>query len=83
MYFLSDTSSFLKHQVEVLGYDTCHRIEEYDVKTCYDDCERLKKEEFATKCKKEGGLFKCCIRYKKKQLLTVVNYGELLRPIES
>ena len=60
--FLSDTNSFLKHQVQKLGYDTCHKIKEYDVKVCHDDCEKLKKEEFATECKEKGGLYKCCIR---------------------
>ena len=60
--FLNNTESFLNHQIKNLGYDTCHRIKEYDVGTCHEDCKRLKKEEFAKKCREQGGLFKCCIR---------------------
>ena len=52
----------MNHQIKDLGYDTCHRIKEYDVGSCHEDCKRLKKEEFAKKCREQGGLFKCCIR---------------------
>ena len=59
--FLIDTKQFLLTW-EGLGYDTCHKIEGYNVDKCHQDCKRLEKSDFAKQCKKDGGLFKCCIR---------------------
>ena len=59
--FLIDTKRFLL-EWEALGYDTCHKIEGYNVDECHQDCKRLEKSDFAKQCKKDGGLIKCCIR---------------------
>ena len=59
--FLTNTEQFLDSWVE-LGHDTCHRIQGYDVKPCQQDCKQREKSGFAQQCKKDGGLFKCCIR---------------------
>ena len=60
--FLTNTKKFLRNTVK-LGYDTCHRTHGYDANPCYNDCKQHGKTDFARKCKKDGGLFKCCIRF--------------------
>ena len=46
-----------------MGYKTCHVLNSsLDATVCAKDCDHLKKEDFATKCKDKGGLYKCCIR---------------------
>ena len=46
-----------------MGYKTCHVLNSsLDATVCAKDCDRLKKEDFATNCGDEGGLYKCCIR---------------------
>ena len=46
-----------------MGYKTCRVLNSsLDATVCAEDCDRLKKEDFATKCKYKGGLYKCCIR---------------------
>ena len=59
--FLTNTEQFLASWVE-LGHDTCHRTQGYDVTPCHQDCQQKEKSGFAQQCKKDGGLFKCCIR---------------------
>ena len=63
--FLTQTKKFLDNWVE-LGHDTCHRTYGYDVEQCHQDCRDLEKSDFAEQCRKDGGLFKCCIRYRQK-----------------
>ena len=60
--FLRSPQNFLQTRIDKLGYDTCHRTKGYDAEECYNDCQKLKKSDFAKQCKKDGGLFKCCIR---------------------
>ena len=46
-----------------MGYKTCHVLNSsLDATVCAKDCDRLKKQDFATTCKAKGGLYKCCIR---------------------
>ena len=47
-----------------MGYKTCHILNSsLDATLCAEDCDRLKKEDFATDCKdNKRGLYKCCIR---------------------
>ena len=46
-----------------MGYKTCHILNSsLDATVCAEDCDHLKKQEFATNCKDKGGLYKCCIR---------------------
>ena len=46
-----------------MGYKACHVLNSsLNATVCAKDCDRLKKEDFATKCKDKGGLYKCCIR---------------------
>ena len=59
--FLSHTKKFLDNWVE-LGHDTCHRTFGYDAEKCHQDCKKKEKSVFAKQCRKDGGLFKCCIR---------------------
>ena len=61
--FMTKPQSFLTNLVENAGYDTCHRIKEYDAEQCHQDCQKLEKSNFAETCRKRGGLYKCCIRY--------------------
>ena len=61
--FLSNPEEFLADMVKNLNYDTCHAIKNYDATECAEDCKQLEKEDFAKECAKNGGLFKCCIRY--------------------
>ena len=59
--FLTKNKEFLDNWVK-LGHDTCHKIQGYDAEKCHKDCKKLEKSDFAKECKKDGGLFKCCIR---------------------
>ena len=61
LFFKNHTKLFLSNW-ENLGYDSCHKIDEYDVSKCHKDCKKQEKSKFAKKCKKDGGLYKCCIR---------------------
>ena len=61
LFFKNHTKLFLSNW-ENLGYDSCHKIDKYDVSKCHKDCKKQEKSKFAKKCKKDGGLFKCCIR---------------------
>ena len=56
----------LKEYESNLGYDTCRKTTEYDASPCVKDCQDLEKSDFAKKCSKDGGFFKCCIRFEKK-----------------
>ena len=61
--FLIRPERFLSQLVDKNGgYDTCHRITEYDVDQCHQDCIKQEKSDFAKNCTKGGGLYKCCIR---------------------
>ena len=60
-YFLTHTKEFLDNWKE-LGHCTCHRTHGYDAEQCHQDCQELEKGDFAEQCRKDGGLFKCCIR---------------------
>ena len=60
--FLTQTKKFLDNWVE-LGHDTCHRTHGYDAEQCHQDCQELEKGDFAEQCRKDGGLYKCCIRF--------------------
>ena len=66
----------LKEYESNLGYDTCRKTTEYDASPCVKDCQDLEKSDFAKKCSKDGGFFKCCIRFEKKvnRLLNSDNY---------
>ena len=59
--FLSHTNKFLENWIK-LGHDTCHRTFGYDAEKCHQDCKKKEKSAFAKQCRKDGGLFKCCIR---------------------
>ena len=60
--FLRNTDSVLSHMESVLGYDSYHKIEGYNVSICANDCEEHAKSTFAKECTDTGGLYKCCIR---------------------
>ena len=60
--FLQKPKVFLKNLVDNLGYDTCHRTEEYDAEQCHQDCQELETSTFAKECREGGGVYKCCIR---------------------
>ena len=46
-----------------MGYKTCHVLNSsLDATVCAKDCNRLRKGDFAKRCKFFGGLYKCCIR---------------------
>ena len=62
LYFLKHTKKFLNNWVQ-LGHDTCHRTNGYDAQKCHQDCKKKEKGSFAQQCRKDGGLFKCCIRF--------------------
>ena len=70
--FLKNTKKFLDNLVNNLGYNTCHRIKGYNVDVCHEDCLKQEKSEFAQNCTRDGGFFKCCIRYKSFQLYLIV-----------
>ena len=61
--FLKSPKQFLHQMVENLGYDTCHQTTEYDASKCFQDCIKLEHSRFAKNCTKNGGLYKCCIRW--------------------
>ena len=61
-YFLNNTEKFLDNWVK-LGQDTCHRTHGYDAEKCYQDCKERESSDFAKQCRKDGGFYKCCIRY--------------------
>ena len=61
--FLRNPKNYLKYISSEHGYDSCHKIEGLDASKCAQDCEKWAKGEFAEKCTKRNGLFKCCIRY--------------------
>ena len=60
--YLEDKRGFLKGEVRTVGYKSCHHIDSSDVSRCAKDCKKLNKTDFARDCRKNGGLFKCCIR---------------------
>ena len=60
--FLANPKKFLKGLVRHVGYDTCHQTKGYDARKCRNDCNELRKKKFAKDCKKNNGVFKCCIR---------------------
>ena len=62
IYFLNHTQLFLDSWVK-LGHDTCHQTHGYDAEQCHQDCKMLHRSIFAEKCRKDGGFYKCCIRY--------------------
>ena len=62
LYFQNHPQRFINNWVDNLGFDTCHRIQAYNVDKCYKDCQTAERSKFAKKCAKDGGLFKCCIR---------------------
>ena len=46
-----------------MGYKTCYVLNSsLDATVCAKDCDRLRKEEFAKRCKNKGGMYKCCIK---------------------
>ena len=61
--FLKNPKVFLENMVQNLTYDTCHDIHEYDASICAADCENMEKSQFSQNCTRDGGLYKCCIRY--------------------
>ena len=61
--FLTKTKEYLRNQTKINGYDTCHRIQNYNARKCDKDCKELEKSDFAKECRSKNGLFKCCIRY--------------------
>ena len=61
--FLRSPEKFVSKMVQHLEYDTCHVTKEYDASKCHQDCIKLEKSSFAKNCTKNGGLYKCCIRY--------------------
>ena len=45
-----------------MGYKTCHVLNSsLDATACAKDCDLLRKQDFAKKCKQTGGLYKCCV----------------------
>ena len=60
--FLTNTKDYLRNQSTIVGYDTCHKIKNYDAMKCAEDCRELEKSNFARDCESKNGLFKCCIR---------------------
>ena len=60
--FMERPQAALDNLVNNLGYDKCHRTEDYDAEQCHQDCLKQGKSKFAKDCRKGGGLYKCCIR---------------------
>ena len=60
--FMERPKAALDNLVNNLGYDNCHRTEDYDAEQCHQDCLKQEKSQFAKDCRKGGGLYKCCIR---------------------
>ena len=58
---MKNTQKFLDNWIQ-LGHDSCHKIEGYNAEKCHHDCNQKQKSDFAKQCRKDGGLFKCCIR---------------------
>ena len=78
--FQNHPQRFIDNWVDNLGFDTCHRTQGYNVDKCHKDCQKLEKSNFAKKCARDGGLFKCCIRlihiFKQNFTLIKVNFLE-------
>ena len=76
---LRNPKIYLKHIKRELGYDSCHKIEGIDASRCAQDCEKWERSEFANKCARRNGLFKCCIRYNHCHIhnLTIALQGEI------
>ena len=60
--FMKRPKAALDHFVNNLGYDSCHKTEDYDAEPCHQDCLVQEKSQFAKECRERGGLYKCCIR---------------------
>ena len=77
--FQNHPQRFIDNWVDNLGFDTCHRTQGYNVDKCHKDCKKLEKSKFAKKCARDGGLFKCCIRFIHifKQNLTLIKVNFL------
>jgi len=60
--FLKAPDHYIKKMVDDMKYDNCYRIRGTDASKCAADCEESSKSDFAKKCAKNQGLFKCCIR---------------------
>ena len=60
--FIIEPQKKLDNLVESAGYDTCHRIKDYDVDQCHQDCIKQEQGDFAKECRKNDGVYKCCIR---------------------
>ena len=64
--YLKDKNGTLSSFVKSVGYKTCHSLNSRDASKCAEDCKNLEKENFATNCTSNGGLFKCCVRRDKR-----------------
>ena len=60
--FLQNPETFISDLAKTARYDSCHRTQEYDADQCHQDCQKEESSDFAKKCRKEGSVFKCCIR---------------------
>ncbi|XP_023324173.1 uncharacterized protein LOC111698145 isoform X2 [Eurytemora carolleeae] len=67
--FIDVAVSFLKDQKKYLaeekkkGYESCHSLNSsLDASICQQDCTKYEESDFAKKCKKDEGYFKCCVR---------------------
>ena len=69
--FLEDPDGYLSRLVTENGYDVCHRIDGLDASKCSDECKKLEKSSFANDCAKDGGVFKCCIRFEKTDNISI------------
>ena len=61
--FLRNKTGYIKSMVENFGYESCHIIENKNASSCARKCDESAKNDFAERCKKDKGVFKCCIRY--------------------
>ena len=59
---LTDPSKYLNDLAKKEGYDSCFKINGYDVSPCHEHCKELEKSSFAENCTKAEGFLKCCIR---------------------
>jgi len=61
--YIKNKDRFFK-KLKDQGYKTCHNITGLDATKCSDDCESesFKNGKLAKNCRKNHGLFKCCIR---------------------
>jgi len=64
--YMKNKTEVLKRERKEMGYNTCHPIKGNDATKCAEDCEKLKDSPLAKECKKQHGLFKCCVRRDKK-----------------